>query len=189
MEKLHSNDKELVNAVLSGSRNAFVDLIRRYERLVLHIVTPMIGVTDEREDLCQEVFIAVYEKLHTFQFKSKLSTWIGNIAYHRSINYRAKKKAIPFSRMTAGEDEEPFPGNKHYDADDAEQIYIRNEDLSRLAACIDALTEMQRMTVLLFYQDDMSLEEIGTTLEIPVNTVKSHLFRARRTLQQNLTQE
>jgi RNA polymerase sigma-70 factor (ECF subfamily) len=88
------NEPLLVKQVLSGNRKAFEGLVRQYEGLVLHIVTPLIGVNEDREDICQDIFTNVYEKLVTFQFKSKLSTWIGNIAYNTSINFLKKKKHI-----------------------------------------------------------------------------------------------
>ena len=71
------NERLIVKEVLSGNRKAFVELIKQYEALVLHIVTPIIGIHADREDICQDVFIKVYEKLGTFRFKSKLGTWIG----------------------------------------------------------------------------------------------------------------
>ena len=81
------NEQELVRSVLLKERAAFESLIRQYEGLVIHIVASLIRNENDREDICQDVFLKVYEKLWTFQFRSKLSTWIGNIAYNTSINF------------------------------------------------------------------------------------------------------
>ena len=122
MQKVQ-DEKHLVSEVLSGNRKAFVQLIRQYEGLVLHIVTPLIGVNEDREDICQDVFIKVYEKLDTFQFKSKLSTWIGNIAYNSSINHLQKKKNILLSNIVSPENELSFIESVNIESDNPEKEY------------------------------------------------------------------
>ena len=178
------DEKYIVNEVLSGNRKAFVILIKQYEGLVLHIVTPLIGVNEDREDICQDVFIKVYKKLNTFQFKSRLGTWVGNIAYNTSINYLQKKKNILFSNVVSPENELSYLESKNIEFNNPEQIFIKEEDMNELNKAIGKLTEFQKTILLLFYQDEMRLDEIGKILEMPVNTVKSHLFRAKNSLRQ-----
>ena len=184
-----SGDNEIVfvNKILSGDRNAFIVLIKNYERLVLHIVTPLIGINEDREDICQEVFIKVYEKLNTFQFKSKLGTWIGNIAYNTSINFLQKKRNVLMSELSPDHDIHSFIEDMQSDGVNPEKIIIKKEDIKQLNLAIDELPKIQKSIVLLYYQEEVSLEEIGKILEIPVNTVKSHLFRARKSLKELLT--
>ena len=87
-----TDERLLVLQILLGNRQAFVQLVQQYQNLVLHIVTPLAG--DYREDICQDVFIKVYEKLHTFRFDAKLGTWIGNIAHITSVNHLRKKRVV-----------------------------------------------------------------------------------------------
>ena len=181
------DEKRIINEVLSGNREAFVLLIKQYEGLVLHIVTPLIGINEDREDICQDVFIKVFEKLGSFRFNSKLGTWIGNIAYNTSINFLQKKRNILLSSLLIPENELSFMENSGADFNDPEQLFIKQEDISQLNKMIEKLTEFQKATLLLFYQDEMNLEEISAMLEMPVNTVKSHLFRAKNSLKQLLT--
>lgn len=188
MQKVQ-DDKYLISEVLSGNRMAFVKLIRQYEGLVLHIVTPLIGVNEDREDICQDVFIKVYEKLDTFQFKSKLATWIGNIAYNSSINYLEKKKNILLSNIVSPENELSFIESINIESDNPEKMFIRREEISQLNQSINILPEFQKTVLLLFYKEEMSLDEISKILEMPVNTVKSHLFRAKNTLKHLLTKK
>jgi RNA polymerase sigma-70 factor (ECF subfamily) len=178
----------MVKEVLSGNRNAFVQLINHYEGLVLHIVTPLIGVNDDREDICQDIFMKVYEKINTFRFKSKLGTWIGNIAYNTSINFLKKKKNILMSTFVSPENELTFIESVNSDFNNPEQIIIKQEDIKQLNQSIEKLTEFQKAIILLFYQDEMSLDEISKVLEMPVNTVKSHLFRAKNSLKRLVSQ-
>jgi RNA polymerase sigma-70 factor (ECF subfamily) len=176
----------LVNEVLIGNRKAFVKLIQQYEGLVLHIVTPLIGINQDREDICQDVFIKVYEKLNTFQFKSKLGTWIGNIAYNTSINFLTKKRNILLSDLLSTDDETAFIEKLESDYFNPEQIIIKKENLNDLNKSIDKLPELQRSILLLFYKDELSLDEISNIIEMPINTVKSHLYRARKSLKELL---
>jgi RNA polymerase sigma factor (sigma-70 family) len=186
MQKVQ-DEKYLVSEVLSGNRKAFVQLIRQNEGLVLHVVTPLIGANQDREDICQDVFIKVYEKLNTFQFKSKLSTWIGNIAYNSSINYLQKKKNILLRNIVSPINEISFIESVNIESDNPEKIFIRKENIAQLNQSIDILPEFQKIVLLLFYKEEMSLDEISKVLEMPVNTVKSHLFRAKKTLKQLMT--
>ncbi|MEP7371836.1 MAG: sigma-70 family RNA polymerase sigma factor [Chitinophagaceae bacterium] len=179
----------LVNEVLSGSREAFVKLIKQYEGLVLHIVTPLIGVNEDREDICQDIFMKVYERLNTFQFRSKLGTWIGHIAYNTSINFLQKKRNILLSSIESPENETSFLEMSNVEFNNPEQIIIREEDINQLNSAIDKLTEFQKTVLLLFYRDEMSIDEINQITGLPVNTVKSHLFRARNSLKQLLNQK
>lgn len=176
------DEKILVQQVLSGDRKAFERLVRQYERLVLHIVNPMIGNTADREDLCQEIFIKVYQRLHGFEFRSRLSTWIGTIAWNACVNFLQKKRPLTVGDLFAADetlspDSPPTP----------EDLLIKKQEAKHLTAAIEQLPVAQKTVLLLFHHDDLGLEEIAQILGIPVNTVKSHLFRARKNLKAILT--
>jgi RNA polymerase sigma-70 factor (ECF subfamily) len=126
----------------------------------------------------------VYEKLNTFQFRSKLGTWIGNIAYNASVNFLQKKRNILLSSLLPPGNEISFLETAGANPNDPEQILIKEEDVQHLNRAIDGLTEFQKTVLLLFYKDELSLDEISSVMEMPVNTVKSHLFRAKNSLKQ-----
>ena len=88
------NDTDLVNQIRKGNNNAFGYLIENYQGLVWHMVLRMSGNTSIAEDLYQEVFYRVYKNINTFKGNSKLSTWIGSIAYNVTSDYLRKKKNI-----------------------------------------------------------------------------------------------
>jgi len=176
------NERQLVNQVLNGDSNAFIRLIRQYEGLVLHIVTPLIGVNEDREDICQDIFIKVYQGLYGFQFNSKLGTWIGNIAYNTSINFLQKKKNVLLSDLIPPEAELQFYEKTIAGHPDPEQIAIKEDEFAMLHTAIEQLPKLQKTVLLLFYMDEMSLDEVAKVMEMPVNTIKSHLFRARNSL-------
>jgi RNA polymerase sigma-70 factor (ECF subfamily) len=193
-----NEDRRLVKAVLSGSRRDFEELVRRHERLVRHIVMPLAGSAEDGEDLLQDVFMKVYSHLGTFRFESKLSTWIGNIAFnaaahHRAIRMREKGGGTGTLDAAPGRPDHG-PGNSNIEATPDEspspvETLVRAEERRRLMEAVLLLPKVQRSILLLFHQDEQSLIEIGAMLELPVNTVKSHLFRARRKLKELLLRQ
>ena len=86
------NDSELIRQILNGNRNAFTFLVNRYQKLVVHITGRLIQRNEELEDVCQDVFLKVYQNLGKYRNECKLSTWIATIAYNTSINYLRKFK-------------------------------------------------------------------------------------------------
>jgi len=181
----YTGEQYLVQQVLAGNRQACEQLVKQYEFLVLHIVTPLVGVNEDREDICQDIFLKVFDKLHTFGFRSKLSTWIGHIAYNTSINFLQKKKNIPVGNLYQheGDDEDRAAAT----TEDPQQLFIEKEKLSWLQQAIDQLPPVQRTMILLFHYHDHSLDEISVIAGEPVNTIKSHLFRARKFLKNKLS--
>jgi RNA polymerase sigma factor (sigma-70 family) len=177
------DEKTLVNEVLAGDKHAFVEFVQRYERLVLHIVTPLVGAGTDREDICQDVFLKVYQNLSSFRFESSLATWIGRIAYNLSVNLLKRKKSLLLGDLTTTGLPIEFIVD---DGDSPEELSIRKQDAARLRMAIDNLPEIQRTVLLLFYDHELRADEIGEILGMPVNTVKSHLFRSRQSLKEAL---
>ena len=86
------DERSLVTQVLAGEAGAFRLLVERHQRLVMHMITRGVDRPEDREELCQDVFLRVYDKLGEFAFQSKLSTWIATIAYRQAINHLRKQK-------------------------------------------------------------------------------------------------
>ncbi len=86
------DENALVQTILDGQVDEFQQIIENYQKLVWHLVAKIVKSEADREDVCQDVFIKVYKNLRSFKFESKLSTWIGRIAYNSAINFIQKKK-------------------------------------------------------------------------------------------------
>ena len=89
-----NDDALLIAAVVRGDMGAFKKVIDKYERLVVSITFKMISQKEDVEDICQDVFLKVYEKLPAFRFQSKLSTWIGSIAFNTCLNFVQKRRPV-----------------------------------------------------------------------------------------------
>jgi len=175
--------KALIEKIKAGDTNSFQILIEQYQRLVGHIVVRMIHQKDDREDICQEVFIQVYQNLGNFKFESKLSTWIARIAYNRCINYLEKKKTSLFDdRSIVEETLETFPDNQAQ----PDQIAETTDLSSRLQVEIERMPIQFRTIVTLYHLEEMKYHEIAKILQLPEGTVKSYLFRARKLLKERL---
>ena len=179
-----TDDKALAAKILAGDRGAFRTLVERYQRLVSHIVFRMIPNDTDREDVCQEVFIKVYENLSGFRFESKISTWIAKIAYNTSVSYLEKMKTHLYDSISS----ENEPLLELSDNNILPDEYAEARDLSlRLAREIDRLPVLCGTILSLYHLEGMSYNEIRQIMQLPEGTVKSYLFRARKLLKKRLS--
>ena len=178
--------KEIIEDILSGDKAQFELIVDRYKKLVASIVYRIVPQTCDREDICQSVFIKVYNNLERFKFKSKLSTWIGKIAYNEALNFINKKKPyIPGVSIDSEESFlEPCSAGSLPDKD------AENRDISQiLNREIGLLSVKYRTVITLYHLHEMRYQEISEITGLPVGTVKSHLYRARRLLKERLLKD
>ena len=170
-------DKALVAKILAGDRNAFSILIERYHRLVAHMVARLVDDDRDREEVAQDIFVKVYEKIGDFNFESKLSTWIGVIAYRQAVNALKKSK-----RNREDQDLDHINWNTGF-----EDLAFENDDYARfINTWIQRLPISYRTVLTLYHLDGMSYQEIVEIMDMPEGTVKNYLFRARRKLRELL---
>jgi RNA polymerase sigma factor (sigma-70 family) len=179
-----TDPKELVEHILAGDQDSFRVLIKQYQRLVSHVVFRMIPAGPDQEDLCQEVFVKVYQHLGRFRFDSKLSTWIARIAYNTCLNFLDKKKLPLYDDLVSEERSfEPIAPDESARPDlgfeAAETGVILQKEIERLPA-------VYKTIVTLYHLDQMSYSEIADIMKMPEGTVKSYLFRARKMLKDGL---
>ncbi len=177
------NDAELVQQIVNGNSNAFRFLVSKHQGLVVHVVGRIIQQQEDVEDICQEVFIRVFDKLKKFRGESKLSTWIARIAYNTSISHLRKRKYREQSY-----DEQPglIVGEKD---DSLNQKRMEKEQIKEyLLKLIDDLPVHYRTVLTLFHLEEFSYREIEEITGMPEGTIKSYLSRARNLLKEKLEQ-
>ncbi|MFH1699389.1 MAG: sigma-70 family RNA polymerase sigma factor [Candidatus Zixiibacteriota bacterium] len=177
------DSKRLVHKILAGNKSAFRDLINQYQRLVSHIVYRMIKRETDQEDICQEVFIKVYQNLGNFRFDCKLSTWIARISYTTCLNFLEKKK-LPFYEDLGDEGSSFEPADSQVKRPDYQ--FAQKDISSILKQEIENIPPVYQTIVTLYHIDEMSYTEIADIMKMPEGTVKSYLFRARRMLKDKL---
>ena len=160
---------------------AFMLLIKQHERLVAHMVGRLVKNDEEREELCQDVFLKVYEKLGEFNFQSRLSTWIATIAYRHAINHLRKRKI----KLDDIPDEERF--SSFFIEDENPESLLEEKDMDHFVLkLVDQLPASYKTVLTLYHLEGMSYEEIGEVTSMPEGTVKNYLFRARMLLKEKV---
>ena len=146
------DSKKLIDKILTGDASAFGVIVRTHERLVSHIVFRIVNREADREDVCQDIFVKVYRNLPKFQFESKLSTWIGRIAYNTCLNYLKKKKAALFDDcLTFDQPMDNYLSDLH----SPEQFAAETDLNSRLHEEIEKLPVQFRTILTLYHLDEL----------------------------------
>ncbi|MCC8423627.1 RNA polymerase sigma factor [Mucilaginibacter sp. UR6-11] len=174
------DEREVISGILAGHRNAFASLVSQYERLVFTVVNRLIDEKDETEDVCQEVFIKIFNGLGRFQFEAKLSTWVARIAYMTTINHVRKNK---------GKRYHPYPANVenyHFTADNPEKVTIHKDMSVYVNELIAQMPKQYQTVITLFHLKEFNLKEIQDITGMPEGTVKNYLFRSRQLLKEKL---
>lgn len=192
MNKIPGNnlaDQQLVKKVLSGDTQAFAAIIKNTEKLVTQIVFKMISNAGERKDIAQDIYLKAFNKLSGFKFQSKLSTWIAQISYNTCFDHLRKKKLVLQDNIynESGDEVTDIINNRSPSIHDREQDYIRLKELSAILNNeIEKLSPIYKTLITLFHNEELSYEEIEQITGLPAGTVKSYLFRARKTLKNSL---
>ncbi|MGB0514148.1 MAG: RNA polymerase sigma factor [Wenzhouxiangellaceae bacterium] len=176
-----ADDRTIISDAVADRPGGFERLVDRYSGLVWHIVHGMVRDRGDALDLCQETFIRIHRCLGQFRFESSLATWIGRIAYNVAVR-SLERKRLPLT----GFDEALV------EADPAlgpEALADRVERADRVHALLDLLTPLQRTVVTLYHLDELPVSEVAEIVGVPTGTVKSHLFRARNRMREQLDAE
>ena len=176
-----TDDQALISKVITGDEQAIRLLIKQHERLVAHMVGRLVKQNEDREELCQDVFVRIIEKLPEFSFQSRLSTWIATIAYRHAINH-LRKYRIAHIELTENETwEDRFVENEN-----PETLLSENDMNDWIVKLIDRLPLQYKTVLTLYHLDGMNYAEIGVVTDMPEGTVKNYLFRARQMLKESV---
>jgi len=176
------NDRLVVSQIVSGQKNLFRLLVRQHEKAVFGMGMSFFRNRNDAEDFTQDVFLKAYRSLSNFEGRSRFSTWLYKIAYNTAINEVNRRKEY-FS--LAEEDAEKIVNN----GETPERITLRNAAREAVRSAIKELPERFRVCIDLFFFYDRSYQEIEAITGIPVNTIKSHVFRAKMLLKEKLEGE
>jgi RNA polymerase sigma-70 factor (ECF subfamily) len=180
-------DAELIQQALDGSQEAHRQLVLRYQRPVWGLLQRMVRDSMLAEDLAQEVFVKAFRALETFDRTRKFSSWLFKIAHNTAIDHLRRKKLDTVALETP--DGEPdlmavIP-DRESESPDSE---LRRRDLARdMEASLERLRPEYREVVLLRFHEGLSYEEIAEVTGLPLGTVKTHIFRARKAMARYLT--
>jgi len=172
------NDQLIVSQVVAGHKDLFRLLVRQHEKAVYGMGINFFRNPEDASDFTQEVFLKAYKNLSGFEGRSRFSTWLYKIAYNTAINEVNRRKEY---HSLAEED-----ASLQVTDDTPERAALRSAAKEAVQAAIKELPERFRVCVDLFFFYDRSFKEIEAITGIPVNTIKSHVFRAKILLREKL---
>lgn len=169
------SDEAIVSGYLSTRDPDFFRLLlERHQDRVLRLVASILGpfADLDAEEVTQEVFVRVHERLASFRGESRFATWLHRLAFNRAIELRRRARLrlehVPCGDLPAV----PAPDGPH-------EAALERERERTVARLVEELPDVYRAVVHLHYWMDQSVDEIAGTLDVPAGTVKSYLARAR----------
>ena len=175
-------DNEVISRVLLGERNAYAELVTRYQNYVFTLILRMIKSREDAEEVAQDVFVKAYRSLADFRGESKFSTWLYTITNTTCITFLRKKKLDVHSL----DNEKIFEVAENKDSGFKANVIEQKSRVNMVTRAIAMLSADDAEIITLFYKAEQSLEEIARILGLEINTAKVRLHRARGRLKEKM---
>lgn len=177
-----------IRSILDGNKDDFAKLQKKYRSVILALIRRMIKDEDDVQDLVQETFIKAFNNIDKFQFGYTFSSWIYRIASNNCIDFLRKKRIsfISIDKPISSSDDEDMTmeiEDKEYMPD---LSILNDEKVNALRKAIDELPINYKEIIHLRHNEELDYQEISDKLNMPLGTVKAHLFRARKMLYESL---
>lgn len=181
-----ADEKELIEEIVQGDREKYRILVDRYSAMVFHIVRGFVKDEDEAEELAQQIFVKTYEKLTSFDHKSKFSSWLYMIAKNHCRDYakNIRRENKRFSEMEVHELEAQLP-----ESEAADQQVEANEWSDLLQQALSHINQDYAEAFLMKYRDGMSYKAMSKRLDATVSALKVRVHRARKELKEFIEQK
>ena len=182
-----AEDSRNIKAALKGDQVAYRVIMKKYHDQVYNLLYRMVHTKDEVEDLTQEAFIKAFNSLQNFNEEFAFSTWLYKIATNNCIDYIRKRKLKTFSidKPISSKD-----GEYSFEIPDStfvpDRSMIENQRSRVIQDAVNSLPEKYRTVILMRHTEDKDYQEIADELQLPLGTVKAHIFRAREILYKKL---
>ena len=176
------NDKDIISAVLQGNKQAYAELVNRYQNFVFTICLRYTSSREDAEEIAQDIFVKAYRCLSDFRGDSKFSTWLYTIVNTSCITFLRKKRLQTHSL----DDEKVFAVADNIDGGMRANQVEQKSRIAMVNQAIQLLSPDDAKIITLFYKGEQSLEEIGEIMGIEPNTIKVKLHRARVRLKEKM---
>src|SRR6201987_2384657 len=184
------DERALVVEAQAGSRAAFEELVRRYDRDVLRLALNLMKRPEDARDVYQEAFLKVYRNLHRFRFECSFYTWLYRIVTNVCLDQLRRRQARPEDQapdMNSANHDEGITDfferqREHRPALDPERRLLGKEIQARIATAMELLSPRERVVFEMKHYQGLKLRAIGDALGTTEETVKNSLFRATRKL-------
>jgi RNA polymerase sigma-70 factor (ECF subfamily) len=179
------SDSQLVARAQSGDQQAFAELVHRHSALVFRLAVSILGqeFIPEAEDVAQEVFLKVHLAIESFRGEAEFTSWIYRITFNQAVNLKAR---VRFRSPHADETVLYSTATREPGPDRQAETARRDQ---ALADCIRTLPDVYQSALRLYYWLGAGVGEVAALLDVPENTAKSYLHRARQLLHAMLKQK
>ena len=180
-------DQLLVERVQKGDKQAFDLLINKYQHRIISLVARYVSDQTEALDVAQEAFIKAYRAIDRFRGDSAFYTWLYRIAINTAKNWLvARKRRPPATDIDAADAEQYDMDSRLKEQGTPENELMREEIKRTVFDTISALPDDLRTAIMLREMEGMSYEDIAVTMDCPIGTVRSRIFRAREAIDEKL---
>jgi RNA polymerase sigma-70 factor (ECF subfamily) len=159
----------------------FGELVQRYQDSVFGMALRFVGGRGDAEDVAQEVFLRAYRGLDGFKGDAKFSTWLYRITFNLCADWQRRNRRAGRRSALIEEAAEVADGRANL-----EEGFLESERKDLVRRALDGLDERYRSVLVLLYYQKMSYEQIAAVLDLPVKTVETRLYRARKLLRESL---
>ena len=173
-------DKQIVEAVLSGDTRKYALIVEKYQQNVANLSYKLCGTRLEVEEVTQQVFVELYTALPRFRFDSKLSSFIYRITVNVVCKMMNKAR-----RIVSSDAREDLPEQRSEDSNAQQQI-IYDEQMEQLRDAIGRLKDEQRTALVLYTFEDFSYQQIADVMQCTLSKVESLIFRAKKNLSKEI---
>ncbi|TFG66953.1 MAG: sigma-70 family RNA polymerase sigma factor [Gemmatimonadales bacterium] len=186
------DDKQLVILCRRGDERAARELVNRFQRPVFSIIYRMVRDREKAEDLAQETFVRTFNNLDRYDRSYKFSSWLFKIAYNLTVDHLRRKELRTISihgspDAVTADQQEATSVTLESTGETADDRLESLELADQLEEAIGKLREEYRTAILLRHVEGRAYEEIAEIMDIPLGTVKTYIFRARRQLREDLS--
>ena len=176
-------DERIVERVRKGETRLFAELVSRYQDAVYGMAVRFVRSPGEAEDVAQEAFLRAFRGLAGFKGEARFSTWLYRITWNLCADWLRRHRRSGAERSI--EDAAELADGRM----DLEGGLLAAEEKRKVREALDSLDEKYRSVIVLLYYQKLSYEEIAAVLEVPLKTVETRLYRARRLLKRSLERE
>lgn len=176
-------DEQLVREAIGGDEKAYGKIVDKYQQALSYHISKMVRNKDVVEDLIQEIFSKAFNSLNSYNTDYAFSTWLYRIATNHTIDYLRKRKLKTFSidepvSTKEGQMEIELPDTTQH----TDEMVIRKQRQNVIKEAMNQLPPKYKKVIQMRHMEEKSYQEISEILDLPLGTVKAHIFRARELL-------
>jgi RNA polymerase sigma-70 factor (ECF subfamily) len=178
-------DEQLVELAVSDEREAFGEIVNRWERKIFALCYGMLNREEDARDAAQETFISAFRNLSRFRGEAKVSSWLHRIAVNQCLTKQRRSKARPETFL----DEEKNEEEKYFVAPSRQspsRQFEQGEKQNKVRQALNSLPSELRQVIVMKEFEEMTFQEISETLQLPLSTVKSRVYTALKQMRMKL---